>query len=69
MNNQNHSKLLKLAVSAVVAAVYAALTIALAPISYGPIQFRVLKHKSPSHSVGIGLELKDISCKYYCLKQ
>lgn len=40
MNEQNHSKLLKLAVSAVVAAVYAALTIALAPISYGPVQFR-----------------------------
>ncbi len=41
MNNQNHSKLLKLAASAVIAAVYAALTIALAPISYGPVQFRV----------------------------
>ena len=41
MNKQNHSKLLKLAVSAVIAAVYAALTIALAPISYGPVQFRV----------------------------
>lgn len=32
---------LKLAVSAVIAAVYAALTIALAPFSYGPVQFRV----------------------------
>ena len=41
MNNQNHSKLLKLATSAVIAAVYAALTIVLAPISYGPVQFRV----------------------------
>ncbi len=41
MNKQNHSKLLKLAVSAVIAAVYAALTIVLAPISYGPVQFRV----------------------------
>ena len=37
MNKQNHSKLLKLAVSAVIAAVYAALTIVLAPISYGPV--------------------------------
>ena len=41
MNNQNHSKLLKIATSAVIAAVYAALTIVLAPISYGPVQFRV----------------------------
>ena len=32
---------LKLAVSAVIAAVYAALTILLAPISYGPVQLRV----------------------------
>ena len=40
MNKQNHSKLLKIAVSAVVAAVYAALTVVLAPISYGPVQFR-----------------------------
>ncbi len=32
---------LRLAVSAVIAAAYAALTIALAPISYGPVQFRV----------------------------
>lgn len=31
----------KLAVSAVIAAAYAALTIVLAPISYGPVQFRV----------------------------
>ena len=31
----------RLAVSAVIAATYAALTIALAPISYGPIQFRI----------------------------
>ncbi len=35
------SRTLKLAVSAVIAAVYAALTIALAPFSYGPVQFRV----------------------------
>ena len=40
MNKQNHSKLLTIAVSAVVAAVYAALTVVLAPISYGPVQFR-----------------------------
>ena len=32
---------LRLAVSAVIAAVYAVLTIVLAPISYGPVQFRV----------------------------
>ncbi len=31
----------QIAISAVVAAAYAALTIALAPISYGPVQFRV----------------------------
>ena len=31
----------KMAVSGIVAAMYAALTMALAPISYGPIQFRV----------------------------
>ena len=37
----NNSKLFPLAVSAVIAAAYAALTILLAPISYGPIQFRV----------------------------
>ena len=41
MNQQNHSKLLKMAVIAIIAAAYAALTILLAPISYGPIQFRV----------------------------
>ena len=41
MNKQNNSTVLKLSTSAVVAAVYAALTIALAPISYGPVQFRV----------------------------
>ena len=35
------SRTLKLAVSAVIAAVYAALTILLAPISYGPVQLRV----------------------------
>ncbi len=41
MNSQSHGKLLRLTVSALVAAVYAALTVVLAPISYGPIQFRV----------------------------
>ena len=41
MNHPNHRKLIRLAVSAVIAAAYAALTIVLAPISYGPIQFRV----------------------------
>ena len=41
MKEQNHSNLLKMAVIAIVAAAYAALTIILAPISYGPIQFRV----------------------------
>ena len=40
MNSQSN-RTLKLAVSAVIAALYAALTIALAPISYGPLQFRV----------------------------
>lgn len=39
MNNK--SKTLVLAVSAVIGAAYAALTVALAPISYGPVQFRV----------------------------
>ena len=39
--NSQHNRTLKLAVSAVIAALYAALTIALAPISYGPLQFRV----------------------------
>ena len=40
MNSQSN-RTLRLAVSAVIAALYAALTIALAPISYGPLQFRV----------------------------
>ena len=40
MKSQSN-KTLKLAVCAVIAALYAALTIALAPISYGPLQFRV----------------------------
>ena len=35
------STTLRLTTSAVIAALYAALTIALAPISYGPVQFRV----------------------------
>ena len=39
MNNK--SKTLSLAVSAVIGAAYAALTVALAPISYGAVQFRV----------------------------
>ena len=39
--NSQRNRTLKLAVSAVIAALYAALTIALAPISYGPLQFRV----------------------------
>ena len=39
--NKQKDTVLKLSTSAVVAAVYAALTIALAPISYGPVQFRV----------------------------
>ncbi len=41
MNTQNHRNLLKLTTAAVIAAAYAALTVALAPISYGPVQFRV----------------------------
>ena len=35
------SATLRLATAAVIAAIYAALTIGLAPISYGPVQFRV----------------------------
>ena len=38
---ENKNTTLRLAVGAVIAAVYAALTIALAPISYGAVQFRV----------------------------
>ena len=41
MNTQNKSKIFKLAVLAIIAAAYAVLTIVLAPISYGPVQFRV----------------------------
>jgi uncharacterized membrane protein len=41
MNKQNQNKVFHLAVMAVIAAAYAALTIVLAPISYGPVQFRV----------------------------
>ena len=41
MNNSKSTLTRKLAVAAIVAAAYAALTVALAPISYGPIQFRV----------------------------
>lgn len=40
MNTQN-SKIFKLAVQALIAAAYAVLTVSLAPISYGPVQFRV----------------------------
>jgi len=41
MNQSKNRQLLRLAVAAVVGAAYAALTIALAPISYGAVQFRV----------------------------
>ena len=41
MNKQKPGKIFTLAVLAVIAAAYAALTIVLAPISYGPVQFRV----------------------------
>ena len=41
MNRKNNSRLLAITTSAVIAAVYAALTILLAPISYGAVQFRV----------------------------
>jgi len=44
-NNQTKSKkvdiIKEMTISALIAALYAALTIAIAPISYGPIQFRV----------------------------
>ena len=38
--NKPRVSILAIAVSAIIAAVYAALTVALAPISYGPVQFR-----------------------------
>ena len=41
MNKQNPNRVFRLAVMALIAAAYAALTILLAPISYGPVQFRV----------------------------
>ncbi len=41
MNKQRPNLLFRLAVMAIIAAAYAALTVLLAPISYGPIQFRV----------------------------
>ena len=41
MNNSNPARARKLAAAAVTAAAYTALTIALAPISYGAVQFRV----------------------------
>ena len=40
-NNMRNPKTFRIAVGAVIAAAYAALTIALAPISYGAVQFRV----------------------------
>ncbi|MBQ9685898.1 MAG: QueT transporter family protein [Oscillospiraceae bacterium] len=39
--NRKSNATLRIAVNAVIAAVYAALTVALAPISYGAVQFRV----------------------------
>ena len=41
MNEQKPNRVFRLAVMAVIAAAYAALTIVLAPISYGPVQFRI----------------------------
>ena len=41
MNKQSNGKLFALTSSAIIAAVYAVLTIVLAPISYGPVQFRI----------------------------
>ena len=41
MNKQKSSTAFRLTVMAVIAAAYAALTVVLAPISYGPVQFRV----------------------------
>lgn len=41
MKSKSNSKLYGIAVSAAIAAVYAVLTLVLAPISYGAIQFRV----------------------------
>ena len=41
MNKPSKRTFLPLAAAAVVAAAYAALTIVLAPISYGPVQFRI----------------------------
>ena len=58
---QKKNTTLRLAVSAVVAAAYAVLTIVLAPISYGPVQFRVsealtvLPFLMPSTVWGIGI--------------
>ena len=37
----NNNRIRNLTVSAVVAAIYVILTLGIAPISYGPIQFRV----------------------------
>ena len=41
IQNMRNPKTLRIAASAIIAAAYAALTIALAPISYGAVQFRV----------------------------
>ena len=41
MNRQKSGAAFRLSIMALIAAAYAALTIALAPISYGPVQFRV----------------------------
>ena len=41
MNKQNPNRVFRLAVMALIAAAYAALTVLLAPISYGPVQYRV----------------------------
>ena len=60
MNNRN-SNTRKLAASGVIAAVYAVLTMALAPISYGAIQFRIseamciLPFFIPSSAMGLFL--------------
>lgn len=57
--NKPRVSILAIAVSAIIAAVYAALTVALAPISYGPVQFRasealtVLPFLMPSTVYGI----------------
>ncbi len=60
MNNRN-SKIRRIAASAIIAAAYAVLTMALAPISYGAIQLRIseamciLPFFIPSSAVGLAL--------------